>query len=140
MRNLVRFARLPRRERATLVRALLWVVLARLAIVGLPFRVARRWFATKSRTIETGLTLEQARRAILAASRRVPGTHCLARSLALQGMLRDTPLPVELRIGVARRAGDCFVAHAWLVCEGLPVLPGESLDDLAVLPLGDIPS
>lgn len=136
MRTLVRFARLPRRERAALVRALLWVILARLAIVGLPFPVARRWFATKSRTVDAGLTLEEARRVILAASRRVPGTHCLARSLALQGLLRGTPLPVELRIGVERRDGNRLAAHAWIVCDGLPVLPEESLEYLTVLPLG----
>jgi hypothetical protein len=66
--------------------------------------------------------------AVCAVARRVPGTACLARSLALQGVLRTAGIASELRIGVAKDASEGLIAHAWIVCEG------------RILPTGDEPS
>lgn len=43
---------------------------------------------------------------------------CLARALALEGMLRRRGYArAEVRVGVRRKAGE-FSAHAWVVCGG----------------------
>ena len=73
--------------------------------------------------------------AAVAAARRVPGANCLARSLALQALLRSSARRTELRIGVAKRPDGSLAAHAWVTCDGQPVLPGEDLSAYSLLPL-----
>ncbi len=55
----------------------------------------------------------------------LPGdTRCLARSLVLTRLLARRGIPAKLVIG-ARAAPD-FLAHAWVECDGTPVLsPGD---------------
>jgi hypothetical protein len=55
----------------------------------------------------------------------VPGdTRCLARSLVLTRLLARRGIPAKLVIGA--RADPEFLAHAWVECEGRPVLsPGD---------------
>jgi hypothetical protein len=55
----------------------------------------------------------------------MPGdTRCLARSLVLTRLLARRGIPAKLVIG-ARAAPD-FLAHAWVECDGQPVLsPGD---------------
>lgn len=55
----------------------------------------------------------------------VPGdTRCLARSLVLTRLLARRGIPAKLVIGA--RADPEFLAHAWVECEGKPVLsPGD---------------
>jgi Transglutaminase-like superfamily len=55
----------------------------------------------------------------------VPGdTRCLARSLVLTRLLARRGIPAKLVIGI--RADPEFLAHAWVECEGKPVLsPGD---------------
>lgn len=54
------------------------------------------------------------------ASRSFGERQCLARSLALQWMLRRRGVESELRIGV-RRSDGALSAHAWIECGGIPV-------------------
>jgi hypothetical protein len=51
----------------------------------------------------------------------LPGdTRCLARSLVLTRMLARRRIPTKLVIGV--RTSPDFAAHAWVECDGQPVL------------------
>ena len=55
------------------------------------------------------------------AARAVPfTTTCLTKSLVLGWTLARLGMPVRLRVGVARRAGDLH-AHAWLESNGEPI-------------------
>jgi hypothetical protein len=81
-------------------------------------------------------TLAEARRLGSAVSRTLawmPGdTRCLARSLVLTQLLARRGIPAKLVIG-ARAAPD-FLAHAWVECEGQPVLsPGDGFGRLVEL-------
>jgi hypothetical protein len=80
-----------------------------------------------------GCPTDSIRWAVLAAARRVPGTRCLPRALVLQALLREAGLAPDLRIGVTRDAGGGLTAHAWVECEGRPVLEHEDLDGFAAL-------
>jgi hypothetical protein len=52
----------------------------------------------------------------------LPGdTRCLARSLVLTRLLAKRGIAAKLVIGA--RAEPSFLAHAWVECEGRPVLP-----------------
>lgn len=57
--------------------------------------------------------------------RLIPGdTRCLARSLVLTRLLARRGISAKLVIGV--RAAPSFLAHAWVECDGKPVLsPGD---------------
>jgi Transglutaminase-like superfamily len=73
-------------------------------------------------------TLAQARRLGRAVTRTLafmPGdTRCLARSLVLTRLLARRGIPAKLVIGA--RAEPDFLAHAWVECDGEPVLtPGD---------------
>jgi hypothetical protein len=72
--------------------------------------------------------LAEARRlgwAVARTLRLMPGdTRCLARSLVLTRLLARRGIPAKLVIG-AQAAPD-FLAHAWVECDGQPVLsPGD---------------
>jgi hypothetical protein len=72
--------------------------------------------------------------AVSAAARRLPGTRCLPRALALQALLRQAGIASELRIGVAK-AGEELAAHAWVECEGRALTDGEELGGYHPLPV-----
>lgn len=61
-------------------------------------------------------------RAVGMTLRLLPGdTRCLARSLVLTRLLARREIPARLVIGV--RSEPEFLAHAWVECDGHPVLP-----------------
>jgi hypothetical protein len=72
--------------------------------------------------------LEEARRlgwVVARTLKLMPGdTRCLARSLVLTRLLARRGIPAKLVIGA--RGGPGFLAHAWVECDGQPVLsPGD---------------
>jgi len=109
------------REGSLVGAALCWVLAATAML-----RLSRRPLPEQQRWIErvggflphlSGFTVEQAAWAITAATRRVPGSRCLAWSLALRGLLTQMHVPSELRIGVASAEGGRMTAHAWVHCQ-----------------------
>lgn len=61
-------------------------------------------------------------RAVSRLLRLLPGdTRCLARSLVLTRLLARRWIPARLVIGAC--ADPEFLAHAWVECDGQPVLP-----------------
>ena len=135
MRNLARFFHLTGTERRLLAKAFAWLVVARLALTVVPLRVLCRHINRRQRANPGAFTLPQATWGIGVVARRLPGTRCLAKSLALQGLLRHAALHSELRIGVAKDSAGVLIAHAWVVCEGEPVAFDEDLSRFTALPL-----
>lgn len=113
--------RLSWSDRLLLIEALLWLVLARLAILALPFR----WIAphlgqhmAESAPTEAPEQADRLRRiagAITAASRRTPWqSACLAQAMAGKMMLRRRGLHSTLYLGVVGDEDRGLSAHAWL--------------------------
>jgi hypothetical protein len=71
--------------------------------------------------------------AITAVARRLPGTRCLAWSLALRGMLAQAGFPSDLRLGVARGEAGGITAHAWVESGGASWSWGTDAADFSVL-------
>jgi len=132
---LLKFLRLAPHRRRLLWRALGWVVLLRLLLPVLPFSTLCRWLSRGRGSADRSIELADARWAVMAAARRIPGARCLARSLALHALLRRSALHTELRIGIAKHPDGSVAAHAWITCDGLPVLPDEDLSAYTLLPL-----
>ncbi len=104
-----------------------WLVLALL-----PLRVVMRmlWFrpgpvGVPSEGVDA-LVMHPVGQAVMRAARRLPvSTRCLHQALAGAVMLRRRRLPAAIVFGVRRKQGTTR-AHAWLFCEGVPVLGGNA--------------
>ena len=120
-RRLRRLLRLSWAERLLAIEASLWLGLARLAILALPFRwIAPRLGRHVAETAPAGAP-EQADRlrriawAITAVGRRTPWeSACLAQAMAAKMMLRLQGFPSTLYLGVAKDGDGGLDAHAWL--------------------------
>lgn len=138
------FARLPREERLLALRALAWMMIARAGLAMLPF--------TRVRSLTGGVARgagnspaewpSMVRRAVLRASRSLPGSSCLAQSLVAERLLLQGGCDAQLSIGVAppveRPGGPArsLDAHAWVESGGMLVTgddPHERYELLATL-------
>ena len=106
----------------------------RVALLVQPLGTLHRRFERAPRDAAADFSPGEAAWAVGVVARRLPGTHCLARSLALHALLRSAGFDSELRIGVAP-AGEAIAAHAWVTCDG------EALDGgaAAYVDFGSLP-
>ena len=112
-----RVLRLTAREWALLATALPVVVLLRLGLWLLPFKVLRSAVSRLARPDSKPsrrLTPKQVAWAVRAVSRCVPRATCLTQALATQAILAFLGFIATLRIGVAPGANGALEAHAWL--------------------------
>jgi hypothetical protein len=131
-RGLQRLLGLPYRDRILLVRALGWVVAARVGLRIAPLPRLQAAMVRPSRRLP-GATPQQVSWAVHAISRLLPGTRCLPRSLATQALLAREGIASELKLGVARRPRGGIRAHAWIECRGHS-LAGEGPGEHASFP------
>lgn len=134
-RDLQAFFRLSQRRRALLLRAAMWLVLARLRLALLPSSSVCR--SRRVAGLGRGeLTPQEAAWAVQAVAGRLPGTRCLARSLALVDMLRPSARELEIRFGVIPAAGGAIEAHAWVACDGVSLEAESAARFAELLPAG----
>lgn len=114
-----RFLRLPSSERALLVRSVLWLGAARLALWVLPLKAARRLLSrAPAPSAGAAPTPERIAWGLAHARRVVPGATCLPQALAAEALLIRAGLPVKLRIGVVKTDSGRLEAHAWVESGG----------------------
>lgn len=133
--RLARFCRLTRQERRFLAAAWAGLVLARLGVAVLPFRMIHRWAERGPRpTIREGAPdVERAAELVEAAARHhLVGTTCLTRALVLCALLRRRGRRARLVVGCARAEGG-FEAHAWVEEGGRAVAAAGSIDRFEAL-------
>jgi hypothetical protein len=105
------------------IRAALLVVLIRLGLWLLPFRMlcslldrwawAGRGSRVAGRPSDAALAAHVARY-VERISRYVPAASCLTQALAAQALLRRHGVAVRLRIGVVKAGPRRLMAHAWV--------------------------
>lgn len=126
------FAALPAREQRLALTAIAWLALTRVALRAVSFNrvhalVAGPDIAPVRTTEARGDDWPRAvRRALLRASRSLPGCTCLVQSLVAERLLRRGGHAARLSIGVADTAptGEARVtldAHAWVESGGVLV-------------------
>lgn len=129
-------------ERATLAEALIFLGLARVAVILLPFRVIARRLGDhmkESDAVGDPAATEVGRRigwAIGAVARYAPWrTKCLEQALAAKAMLRLRGIPNTMYLGVApgQHEDAPFGAHAWLRTGTLHVTGGSHVERFTVL-------
>lgn len=129
MTPLSAFLALPGGDRGLLLRALMTLAGVRLALRVVPVDRLRR---PVGRARPHARPAERIAWAVRAASRRLPGTTCLASALAAQRLLARDGRDCQLTIGVARNERG-LAAHAWVVCDGVTLVGGE--ESIAYTPL-----
>ena len=120
-----RFLRLDADLRRVVLAAAWTVVLVRLGLWLLPFRVVNA-AASRPRRLSPLMAFTSNERlswAVRAVAARIPKATCLTQALALQVLMAKAGKQTQLQIGVAR--GKDFEAHAWLVDQG-KVLIGDN--------------
>ena len=136
--SITRFYWLPRERRRLLVRALVTLTFASLAVAFLPFRHAIN-FGSMAPKRRTELDPEDCVWAIEAAARRLPWpTVCIHRGLSVQRLLRQAGVDAVLHYG-ARRSPDTGMleSHVWVSVDGRTVIGGEEatgFTEVAVFP------
>lgn len=128
MGSLARFVTLPVRDQRLIVAAAGFLAAIRVGLWLLPLR----WVQRVIRALETsppppdggGPPFERIGWAVAVAGRRVPGSTCLVRALAAQGLFARHGYASQVRLGVARGPGRAFEAHAWLERDGQVLVGG----------------
>lgn len=124
--RLRRFLQMSHRQRLLLIEAALFLGLARLALLTLPFGRIAPWLQRSpdsgSHDRETVLAVGEA---VAIAARNVPwNSVCLPQAMAAKVMLARRGQGSALHLGAAK-ASDRLTAHAWLVAGG-EVVVGEA--------------
>ena len=132
--RLRRFLQMPNRQRVLLLEAALFLGLARLALLALPFGRIAPWL---QRSPDSGAgdtaTVLAVGQAVTIAARNVPwNAVCLPQAMAAKAMLALRGQGSALHLGAAR-AGDGLTAHAWLVAGGEVVVGEAGIAEVAPL-------
>jgi hypothetical protein len=134
------FARLPASERRLALRAIGWLIVSRAGLRFLGFDRVHAFMARAAprKTVSHDEWPRAVRRAVLRAARSVPGSSCLAQSLAAEHLLRAAGHRARLSIGVAhtpnpRGTGVALDAHAWVESGGVLVTGDDARDRYRLL-------
>jgi hypothetical protein len=127
------FLALPGSDRLLLVKAAATLVAVRCALHLVSIERLRSW---AGHLREANRPVDRIIRSVRTAARRVPGATCLSSALTLQRLLSSAGHPSQVHIGVARDASG-FMAHAWLVHDGVVVIGEEEHERYAHLTAWD---
>ena len=130
------FLRLKMSDRLLLLEALLWLGVARLAILTLPLRRIRPYLGQhflQSNIKESPQTLKRARRigwAVRTMSHYTPWTsNCFPQAIAAKRMLQRRQIKSTLYVGFSKEGkveANDFEGHAWLRCGPLYLTGGQN--------------
>jgi len=109
------------------------LILSRIGLALLPLQALQRRFSEIGSRTFSGASLDELRWAVLAAARRIPGTRCLPRALALQALMARAGMPAQVCLGVAKEPGSMLEAHAWVLHDGVPVFDEPELARYSLL-------
>jgi hypothetical protein len=114
-------------QRLLLLEAALFLALARLAILVIPFRRIVPWLERSPDAPQRdAVAIATVRQAVEIAARNVPwNAVCLPQAMACKAMLARRGQGSALHIGAAMGNGGGLTAHAWLVAGGEIVI-GEN--------------
>lgn len=133
MNRLTAFLALPGSDRLLLVKAAATLVAVRCALHLVSIERLRSW---AGHLREANRPVDRIIWSVRTAARRVPGATCLSSALTLQRLLSSAGHPSQVHIGVARDASG-FMAHAWLVHDGIVVIGEEEHERYAHLTAWD---
>jgi hypothetical protein len=133
VRPLRTFLALPGSDRLLLIRAAATLVAVRCALHLVSIARLRAWAGRVRRGDRPAARIVWA---VRTAARHVHGATCLSSALTLQRLLSSAGHPSQIHIGVARDDSG-FIAHAWVVHDGVVVIGEEEHERYARLTAWD---
>ena len=143
MPPVAKFFSLSSADRRLALEAAVFLGMARLAVVALPFRwvasaLGRREaaldFSAASGKTRCPLPARRVAWAIRRTGRHTPWrSNCLAKSIAGRFMLRRRRIASTIYVGVAKDAGGEFEAHAWLTSGGVILNDDSDLERYTIV-------
>ena len=126
-RKLGRLLRMSGTERALLLEAMLFLAVARLTLLVVPFSRVVPWLERAPDSADrNAAAIAAVRQAVVLAARNVPwNAVCLPQAMASKAMLARRGQGSALHIGAALPDGGGLTAHAWLVAGG-EIVVGEA--------------
>lgn len=130
--KLDKFRALSSAEKWTLVHATVWLALARLMLLAVPFRKLAARLSGDQGTADGELDPEliaRVRFAVQAAASNVPWrSDCFPQSIAGWMLLKHHGYRSTIHLGVDRSGGDELLGHAWLTCGDEIVTGADDVD------------
>jgi hypothetical protein len=140
MQMLGKFLRLSSSDRRLFVEAAIWLGIARLAVLVVPFRWITPFFgthmveSTENTTPDHKDIMGRVSWAVQTASRHLPWEcKCLAQAIAGKGMFKTRRVPSTLYLGLLKDGGEKLKAHAWLRTGDLIVTGARDMDRFIVV-------
>ena len=133
--KLDKFRARNRADRWMLLHATVWLALARLMLLILPFhQLAKRLSSGggQAKSSPDPEFLARIGRSVQAAAGSLPWrSDCFPKSIAGWMLLKHHGYEGTIHLGVARSGSDDLAGHAWLTCAGTVIAGGEDLDRYA---------
>ena len=139
MGRLAKLVNLAPADRSCLMEAAVWLALARLAILVLPFRwlaphLGRHMAQSPPEAAAPAMLLNRISWSVRAAGRHLPWeSTCLTMAMAGKAMLRRRGIASTLYLGVAREPAAGIQAHAWLRCGERILTGGQTMAEFTII-------
>ena len=144
MKRLHKFLSLPTVEKTLLLEAVLLVILVKLSLIILPFKMiqglinyigqALSMSKSKSKSCNNTISPEQISWAVAVASRYLLSTkNCLPQALAGHILLTQYGHPAKVSFGIYRGNEIKFEAHAWIESKGKIVIGKDGIENYTPL-------
>jgi hypothetical protein len=118
--------RLSVREKLLFLEALSWLILAKLALVFLPFKRILPLLKQKKPSGEKTADLVNIRDAIARAANITPWQNtCLTRSIAVRRMLKQRKIHSRLAIGMGHDENGKLLMHAWITANNIDIISND---------------
>ena len=130
--KLLKFGQLNGADKWLLVRAAVWLAIARIMLLVMPFRRLAAQLSVGREATDTETNpelLQRISRAVVVAASHVPWrSDCFPQTIAARMLLKRHGYASTIHIGVERIGDDELNAHAWLTCGETVITGGTDLD------------
>jgi len=130
--KLRKFSSLDGADKWLLLRATVWLAIARIMLVAIPFqRLSQRLSSTHEtdQEVPDANLIERISYAVAAAANNVPWrSDCFPQAIAALMLLRRHGFASTIHLGVERIGDDELSSHAWLTCGDTVVTGGADLN------------
>ena len=125
-----RFARLDSTDKCLLLRATMWLAIARLRLIVTPFQKLVEKLSEEQGDLEPDPeVLQRVGFAVSAAAANVPWrSDCFPQTIAARSILKRYGYTSTVHLGVDRVGESDLLGHAWLTCGDTVVTGGAELD------------
>ena len=130
-----KFRALDAADKWMLLHATVWLALACIMLLVLPFQQLAKRLSAGEQPAETRPEPELLRRigyAVRTSAANVPWrSDCFPQSIAGWMLLKHHGYNSTIHLGVEKKGNEELAGHAWLICGGIVVTGGEGLDQYA---------